>query len=246
MTSVGRVTLVGAGPGDPELITLRGVRALEDADVVLYDRLAGKDVLKYANPAAKLISVGKRCGNHSVTQDQINQLLLDYVRQGKHVVRLKNGDPFVFGRGGEEADTLIAAGIPFDVVPGITAAVAAGASCNLPLTKRGLSSCVTLVTGHEDPTKEHTDVNWTALAATKGTIVIYMAMTYLESVVKILIDSGFPPDIPAAVICRATRPDQQSVAAPIAELPALVAKHQLTPPSVVIIGRVVELDKFKE
>jgi uroporphyrinogen III methyltransferase/synthase len=245
MTPLGKVTLVGAGPGDPDLITIRGVRALEQADVVLYDRLAGKEVLKYANPAAELISVGKRPGNHSVTQDQINQLLVDYVKQGKRVVRLKNGDPFVFGRGGEETDTLTAAGIPFDVVPGITAAVAAGASCNLPLTKRGLSSCVTLVTGHEDPTKEHTDVNWTALAATKGTIVIYMAMTHLESVVKKLIESGFPPDMPAAVICRATRPDQKSVAAPIEKLPALVAERGLTPPSVVIIGRVVQIDQFE-
>lgn len=240
MTSKGRVTLVGAGPGDPELITLRGKRALEEADVVLYDRLVPKDILTYANPDAELVSVGKRCGDHSVPQERINQMLLEYVSAGKKVVRLKNGDPFVFGRGGEEVDTLIESGMQVEVVPGITAAVAAGASLNVPLTKRGLSSCVTLVTGHEDPTKDHSDVHWAALACTKGTIVIYMAMAHLKSVVAKLIESGFPADTPAAVICRATHPDQKSVSGTISQLPALVEEHKLTPPSVVIIGRVVE------
>jgi len=244
MTSSGRVTLVGAGPGDPELITLRGVHALEEADVVLYDRLVPKEILTYANPKAELVSVGKRCGDHSVPQEKINQLMVDYVTQGKKVVRLKSGDPFVFGRGGEEVEMLIEARIPVEVVPGITAAVAAGASINLPLTKRGLSSCVTLVTGHEDPTKEHSDVHWAALACTKGTIVIYMAMAHLEAVVMKLIDSGLPADTPAAVICKATQPDQKSVASPIEHLPALAAQYELTPPSVVIIGQVVDLENF--
>ncbi|NIO27722.1 MAG: uroporphyrinogen-III C-methyltransferase [Candidatus Latescibacteria bacterium] len=242
MTPQGRVFLVGAGPGDPELITLRGVRALQQADIVLYDRLVSKEILGHAQPDAELVYVGKRCGSHSVPQEEINRRLVDYARRGKHVVRLKNGDPFVFGRGGEEADALAEAGIPFEVIPGVTAAVAAGACCGLPLTKRSVSSCVTLVTGHEDPTKDQSDINWAALACTKGTIVIYMAMAHLQQVVTRLIDSGLPADTPAAVISKATMPDQVCLAAPLEELPPLVQERGVTPPSVVIIGKVVQIE----
>jgi uroporphyrin-III C-methyltransferase len=242
MSVQGRILLVGAGPGDPELITLRGMHALQQADVVLYDRLVSKDVLKYARSDAQLVDVGKRCGGHSISQEEINRMLIDFARQGKKVVRLKNGDPFVFGRGGEEADALAEKGIPFEVIPGITAAVAAGAACTSPLTKRGVSSCVTLVTGHEDPTKEHSDVDWAALACTKGTIVIYMAMAYLESVVSKLIASGLPPDTPGAIICKATLPEQKCLKGRLSELPRLVKERGLTPPSVIIIGHVVEIE----
>ncbi len=243
MIKPGSVTLVGAGPGDPELITLRGARALAEADVVLYDRLAGVEMLQHARPGAELISVGKRCGDHSVPQDEINRRLVEFARSGKRVVRLKNGDPFVFGRGGEEADELAAAGIPVEIVPGVTAAVAAGAATGIPLTLRGVSSCVTLVTGHEDPTKEHSDVDWASLAASGSTLVIYMAMANLEKLVTRLLDAGLAGTTPAAVVCRATRPDQRRITARLEELHKRVTEEQLTPPSVVIIGGVVSLEE---
>ncbi len=242
MTAVGRVSLVGAGPGDPELITLRGLRALQEADVVLYDRLVTREMLRHARPGAELVSVGKRSGDHSVPQEEINRMLIAFASRGKHVVRLKNGDPFVFGRGGEEAEALAAAGIPCEVIPGVTAAVAAGAYCGLPLTRRGLSSCVTLVTGHEDPTKACSDVDWGALARMGSTLVIYMAMAHLEEVVSRLISAGLPAETPAAVITKATLPDQRHLTAHLADLPVRVKQEGLGPPSIVIIGRVVPLE----
>ncbi len=241
MTPTGRVSIVGAGPGDPGLITLKGVQALQQADVVLYDRLVSKEILAHTRPEAELVNVGKSCAGHSVPQEEINRLLIDHARQGKHVVRLKGGDPYVFGRGGEEADALAAEGIPFEVIPGITAAIAAAASCGFPLTKRGVSSSVTLVTGHEDPAKGRSDVDWAALARTGSTLVIYMSMANLESVVSKLIASGLPSDTPAAVVSKATTPEQAILAAPLETLPRLVQERGLTPPSVVFIGNVVRI-----
>jgi uroporphyrin-III C-methyltransferase len=238
--SIGQVTLVGAGPGDPELITVRGLKALQQADIVLYDRLVGADILEFARPGAELVSVGKRCGCHSVPQERINELLIEHARAGKRVVRLKNGDPFIFGRGGEEADALAAADVPFEVIPGVTAASAAGACCVLPLTRRGVSSCVTLVTGHEDPTKGRSDVDWAALARLDHTLVIYMAMAHLELVVSKLISSGLSPATPAAVISQASLPQQTTLAATLEELPARVRERGLAPPSIVVIGPVAE------
>jgi len=242
MSTAGRVTLVGAGPGDPELITLRGVRALQRADVVLYDRLVAREILEHARPDAELVYVGKRCGGQSVPQEEINRLLVEHARSGRAVVRLKNGDPFVFGRGGEELEALEAAGIPFEVVPGITAALAAGAYCGVPLTLRGQSSSVTLITAHEDPRKGHSDVDWAALARSGSTLVLYMAMAHLEDVVSKLMASGVPEDMPAAIITRATLPEQVSLRAPLNQLPGLVRKHNLVPPSVMIIGAVAGFD----
>jgi uroporphyrin-III C-methyltransferase len=239
MTIPGKAWLVGAGPGDPELITLRGVHAIERADVVLYDRLVAQELLAFARPNAELVDVGKRRGDHPVPQEEINRLLVGHVRNGKNVVRLKSGDPFVFGRGGEEAEALAAAGLVFEVIPGITAAVAAGASCIIPLTKRGVSSCVTLVTGHEDPQEDTSNVDWAALARVGGTVVIYMGMAHLEKTVATLIASGFAPDTPAAVVREATMPGQAIVAAPLEKLPAAAAERGLEPPAVVIIGNVV-------
>lgn len=239
----GRVSLVGAGPGDPELITLRGLHALERADVVLYDRLVAKEILRHARADAELISVGKRCGSHSKSQEEINRLLVDLASSGKHVVRLKNGDPFVFGRGGEEVDVLAAAGIPFEVVPGVTAALGAGAYCGLPLTLRGVSSSVTFVTGHEDPTKGRSDVDWALLARTGSTLVVYMAMAHQEEVVSRLIASGLPANTPAAVVCWATLPEQICLTAPLEQIPELVRARGLTPPSLMIIGHVVDYER---
>ena len=239
MTLKGRVTLVGAGPGDPGLITVHGKAALQQADVVLYDRLVAKEILDFARTDAELVNVGKAKGVHSIPQEEINRLLVDYASRGNYVVRLKNGDPFVFGRGGEETAALAEAGIPFDVIPGITAAAAAGAYCGLPLTKRGISSSVTLLTGHEDPTKDHSDINWSALAESGSTLVLYMAMAHLDEVVANLIKSGKAPDTPAAVICKATTPDQVHVIGTLENLPRLVIEKGLTPPSIVIIGEVV-------
>lgn len=239
MTKKGRVTLVGAGPGDPGLITVRGKAALQQADVVLFDRLVAKEILAFARPDAELVNVGKGKGVHSIPQEEINRLLVEYAGRGNYVVRLKNGDPFVFGRGGEETAVLAKAGIPFDVIPGITAASAASTYCDLPLTKRGISSSVTLLTGHEDPTKGHSDLNWPALAESGSTLVLYMGMAHLEEVVQNLIKSGKAADTPAAVVCKATTPDQVQVIGTLAELPRLVVEHGLTPPSIVIIGEVV-------
>jgi uroporphyrinogen III methyltransferase/synthase len=231
MTDRRRVILVGAGPGDPGLLTIRGKEALQQADVVLYDRLVTREILDFARPGAELVNVGKGKGVHSIPQEEINR--------GRYVVRLKNGDPFVFGRGGEETRALAEAGIPFEVIPGITAAMAAAAYCGLPLTQRGLSSSLTLLTGHEDPTKGRSDINWRALAESGGTLVLYMGMAHLAEVVGNLIDSGKAADTPAAVICKATTPDQVQVIGTLAELPRLVAEKGLTPPSIVIIGEVV-------
>lgn len=242
MTKPGLVSLVGAGPGDPGLITVRGVDALEHADVVLYDRLVTKEILSYAKRDAEMVYVGKGCGSHSMPQEEINRLLVDYAKRGKRVVRLKSGDPYVFGRGGEETEELEKAGIPYEVIPGVTAAIAAGAYCGLPLTKRGVSSCLTLVTGHEDPTKDKSDVNWSALAQTEGTIVVYMAMAHLDRLVSKLVSSGFAPDTPAAVISKATTPEQVSVTGTLQELPRLVQESKLIPPSVIVIGKVVRID----
>lgn len=243
MAKSGYVSLVGAGPGDPGLITVRGMETLKKADIVLYDRLVTKEILSYARTDAEMRYVGKGCGSHSMPQEKISQLLVDYAKRGKHVVRLKSGDPYVFGRGGEETEELEKAGIPYEVIPGVTAAVAAGAYCGLPLTKRGVSSCLTLVTGHEDPTKNKSDVDWAALARAKGTIVIYMAMAHLKQLVPKLVASGFPPETPAAVISKATTPEQKMVSGQLQDLPRLVAENSLTPPSVIVIGTVVRISQ---
>ena len=241
MAKPGYVSLVGAGPGDPGLITVRGVDALKKADVVLYDRLVTKEILDYARADAEMIYVGKGCGSHTMPQEEINRLLVEYAKRGNHVVRLKSGDPYVFGRGGEETEELETADIPYEVIPGVTAAIAAGAYCGLPLTRRGVSSCLTLVTGHEDPTKAKSDVNWTALAKTNGTIVIYMAMAHLDRLVSKLVDSGFAPETPAAVISKATTPEQITISGTLQDLPHLVRERNMTPPSVIVIGKVVPI-----
>lgn len=237
-----KVYLVGAGPGDPGLITVKGAALISRADVVVYDFLANRRLLSRMKEGAEAVCVGKRAGKHTKTQEETNQLLVDLWQEGKEVVRLKGGDPFVFGRGGEEAEALTEAGIPYEVIPGVTAALGAGGYAEIPLTVRGITSSVTLVTGHEDPTKEESDIDWAALARTRSTLVIYMAMAHLEEVAARLIAGGLPPETPAALVGRATMPDQVSLTATLKDLPGIVRERDLKPPSVVIIGKVVDLE----
>jgi uroporphyrinogen III methyltransferase/synthase len=231
-----RVFLVGAGPGDPGLLTLRAVECLARADLVLYDKLVPPRLLDFANPAAERRCVADLPGTHPQRWPHIVRVLLDAVRQGKTVVRLKGGDPLVFGRGAEEAEELRAAGIPYEIVPGVTAALAAAACAETPLIHRGLASAVALVTGHENPTKPPPRLDWAALARFPGTLAVYMGMARLDLIAKVLIEHGKPPDTPAAVVASAGTGDQQRVTAPLADLPDAVRSAGLAAPALILIG----------
>src|SRR5579859_6900714 len=207
----GKVYLIGAGPGDPELITVKGLRCLRMADVVLYDRLISTDLLDEAPARAELVFVGKGPQHHSMTQTEINTLMISYARNGRVVVRLKGGDPFVFGRGGEEVLALALAEIPFEIVPGISSAIAVPAYAGIPVTHRDLASSVTIVTGHGRPTSASSDVNWEALASLGGTLVILMGVETLSDITQRLLAGGLPSDTPAAVIQQGTVPEQRVV-----------------------------------
>ncbi|MBV8150240.1 MAG: uroporphyrinogen-III C-methyltransferase, partial [Candidatus Eremiobacteraeota bacterium] len=237
----GFVSLVGAGPGDPGLLTLKGKRALETADAVVYDALAAEAIVALASPAAERIYVGKRAGEHTLAQDEIGALLVRLALEGKRVVRLKGGDPFVFGRGGEEAQTLRAAGIPFEVIPGITSGIAAPAYAGIPVTHRELVSAVTFVTGHEDPTKPATSVDWAKLAGSRQTLVLYMAMGNLAGIVDALVRGGLASETPVAAIREGTKPEQATLVATLATVVADVAAHGFGAPAIVIVGEVVRL-----
>ncbi len=232
---VGKVYLVGAGPGDPGLITLRALEVLRQAQVVVYDRLANPRLLDEAPPEAERIDVGKGPGRHRATQEEIHRILIDRAREGKRVVRLKGGDPFVFGRGGEEARALRAAGIPYEVVPGVTSAVAAPAYAGIPVTHRGLTSAFAVVTGHEDPTKEGSDLDWEALARV-GTLVILMGVGRLPALVERLKAAGMDPRTPAAVVERGTTPRQRTVVATLETLVERVQAAGIRPPAVTVVG----------
>ncbi len=239
---VGKVYLVGAGPGDPNLITLRGKYLLERADVVVYDYLANKKLLNHVPPTATFIYAGKKGGGlHAFTQEGINQLLVEKARQGNMVVRLKGGDPFIFGRGGEEIEELAAEGIAFEVVPGVTSATAAATYAGIPITHRDYTASVAFVTGHEDPTKEYSNLHWDKLATGAGTIVIYMGIKTLPLVTKKLMDHGRSPDTPVAVVRWASTPKQRSVEGTLATITQVVKDAGITPPALVIIGDVVKL-----
>src|SRR5260370_733809 len=198
------VYLVGAGPGDPGLLTLRAVECLGRADLVLYDKLVSSRTLEFAPPAAKRIGVESLPGHHPARCPQVHQIMIDEARAGKIVVRLKGGDPLVFGRGTEEADALRETGIPYEIVPGVTAAIGAAAYAEIPLTHRACASAVALITGHENPTQPESALDWAKLARFPGTLVIYMAMARLELIVKVLLEHGKPPDTPVAVVQNAT------------------------------------------
>ena len=242
MTTVnrtGKVYLVGAGPGDPGLLTLKGKECLETADVVLYDFLANPALLQYAPPSAQRIYVGRRGRGQYQDQTDINRLLIERAKEGHVVVRLKGGDPFVFGRGGEEAEAVAAAGIEFEIVPGVTAAVAVPAYAGIPVTHRTLASTVTFVTGHEDPTKPETQLEWPKLASTSGTLVFMMGMKNLPAIVTRLLSEGRSPNQPVAVIRWGTKADQETI---VGTLGNIVAKAEhLEPPTVIVVGEVVRL-----
>lgn len=232
------VYLVGAGPGDPGLLTRRGAALLERADVVVYDRLAHPSLVDLAPATAERINVGKAPGAVEMDQDGINAVLVDRGSAGRTVVRLKGGDPFVFGRGGEEAEALGAAGVPFEVVPGITSAIAAPAYAGIPVTHRGLSTHVTVVTGHEDPAKGTTDTDWAALARAGGTLVILMGAGHLSEIAARLIDGGRPPETPVAAVRWGTLPSQRTVRATL----ATIADAGVRAPSAIVVGKVAALD----
>jgi uroporphyrinogen III methyltransferase/synthase len=237
----GCVYLVGAGPGDPGLLTARALELIAGADTILYDRLIPGSALDGARAEAELLYVGKEGGGASVAQEHTEELMVQRAQSGASVVRLKGGDPFVFGRGGEEALTLRAAGIPFEVVPGVTAGVGASAYAGIPVTHRGLASAVALITGHEDPGKEETAIDWPALAAFPGTLVLYMGVRRLPEIAAALLAAGRPGSEPTAVVEGGTLPTQRSVSATLATISETVRREQIRAPSITIIGAVAEL-----
>jgi len=245
-TVKGKVYLVGAGPGDPGLITIKGRRCIQRADVVIYDYLAAKEFLKYAREDAELLYVGKKGGDHTLSQEGINQLLVEKATAGNVVTRLKGGDPFIFGRGGEEAEVLEAAGIPFDIVPGVTSAIAAPAYAGIPLTHRDFTSTLAFVTGHEDPTKSETSIDWKSLARGIGTLVFLMGVKNLPSIVERLTENGMPTDTPAALVRWGTTTKQRTVTGTLENIVARVTAAGFKAPSIIVIGGVVQLrDKLR-
>jgi uroporphyrinogen III methyltransferase / synthase len=239
---VGRVVtvyLVGAGPGDPGLLTVRGRELLGRCDALVYDRLADPRIVALAPASAERVYAGKRPGGHTLTQDQINEVLVDLGRRRECVVRLKGGDPFVFGRGGEEGLALAAAGIGWEVVPGISSAYAVPAYAGIPVTHRGLAAQVTFVTGHEDPAKPGSDLDWASLAAAPGTLVFLMGVRALAANAARLIEHGMSPDTPAAVISHGTRPSQRTVTAPLSRIADEAA--DLVAPAITLVGAVAGL-----
>lgn len=239
----GKVYLIGAGPGNPELFTLKGLRCLKEAQVVIYDHLASVSLLAYVNPAAELIYAGKEAKDHTIPQNEINHLLVAKAQAGKIVARLKGGDPFVLGRGGEEALALTAAGIAFEVVPGISAAIAGPMYAGIPVTHRGSSAAVTILTGHEDPAKSAPGHNWRALAQSEGTLVFLMAMHNLNEITQTLLTHGKDAHTPAAVIQNATTARQRTLLTTLEKLPEEVLTQGFDSPALVVIGTVVKLGR---
>ena len=235
----GSVTLVGAGPGDPGLLTLHALRALEAAEVVLYDRLVGAGVLELANPAALMVEVGKSAGNHSMPQDEIHALMLRHARSGLRVVRLKGGDPFVFGRGGEELEFLRAHGIAFKVIPGITAAVACAAYAGIPLTHRDHAQSLRLLTAH---CRDSIDtVDWESLARERQTLAVYMGVAALEQLGERLLAAGRAPSTPFALVENGSRPEQRVVTGTLADLADTARAHGVASPALLVLGEVAAL-----
>ncbi|KKI98374.1 uroporphyrinogen-III C-methyltransferase [Prochlorothrix hollandica] len=244
---IGKVYLVGAGPGDPGLLTLKGKTLLEAADVVVYDALVSEPILAMINPQADRIYGGKRSGRHSLSQTAITQLLIDQAQDHAVVVRLKGGDPFIFGRGGEEMAGLLAAGVPVEVVPGITAGVAAAAYAGIPLTHRGYSSSTTFVTGHEMAGKYRPQVNWQAIAQGSETIVVYMGIHNLTHITTQLQEAGLAATTPIALIRWGTRPQQEELVGTLGTIVAQVQDTGFSAPAIAVIGAVVQLqEQFRQ
>ena len=235
----GEVYLVGGGPGDPDLLTFRALRLMQQADVVLYDRLVSPAIVELARKEAQRIYVGKRSDSHTVPQSELNEMMVRLAQQGKRVLRLKGGDPFIFGRGGEEIEELAAAGIPFQIVPGITAASGCACYAGIPLTHRDLAHSCLFVTGHLQDGK--LNFNWPALLQPKQTLAIYMGVRGVDVLQKSLLERGMNPDLPAAIVQQGTTPDQRVHLGVVSTLSAIVAEREISPPSMIIIGEVVKL-----
>ncbi len=240
---IGKAYLVGAGPGDADLITVKALRLIQQADVILYDRLIPQDVLAHAQKRACLIDVGKQPTKHRLSQDEINALIVEHALAGRLVVRLKGGDPFVFGRGSEEALVCAEAGIPFEVVPGVSSAFAVPAYAGIPLTHRQVSSAFTVITGHEDPTQADAPnrLNYAALAQQGGTLVVLMGAKQFVAIAEQLILHGKSPDTPAAIVEWGCTPHQRTLVATLETLPRLAMAACFQPPSTIVVGEVVAL-----
>lgn len=239
--AIGMVYLVGAGPGDPGLLTLKGRECIARADVIVYDRLASNRLLEWANPEAELIYVGKASSNHALPQEKINLLLVEKARQGKVVTRLKGGDPYIFGRGGEEAEVLRQHGIPFEVVPGVTSAIAAAAYAGIPLTHREYASSVAFVTGHEDPNKTESSLRWEKLATATDTLVFLMGMENLGGITQKLIEFGRPAKTPVALVRWGTTPDQEVLVGELGSIAEQARRTGFQAPAIIVVGEVVHL-----
>lgn len=237
----GKVYIVGAGPGDPELITVKGLRLVREADVILYDRLIPQEVLREARPDAKLVFVGKAPGKHAYPQDEINKMLVEEACKGKIVVRLKGGDPYVFGRGEEECMYALEHGVPCEVVPGITSAIAGPAYAGIPVTHRGVASSFAIVTGREAPEKGRKMVDYGAIARAVDTLVIVMGIGNLENIVREMLDAGIDPNTPVAIVEKATTPEQRVVAGKLADIVEKAREAGVKPPAVIVVGEVVRL-----
>ncbi len=237
----GKVYLVGAGPGDPGLLTLKARECILKADVIVYDNLANRTLLKYANDGAELVYVGKKAGCHTMDQEEINELIIDRAQKGHMVVRLKGGDPFVFGRGGEEAQGLSKSGLDFEIVPGITSAIAVPAYAGIPLTHRNYTSTVAFITGHEDPFKGKSDVAWDKLATGAGTLVFLMGVGNIDSIASALIENGRASDTPVAVIYKGTVAGQRTIKGKLEDIGLIAKKSKIKPPAVIVVGDVVML-----
>lgn len=239
--SKGKVYLIGAGPGDPGLITVKAVECIKEADVVVYDYLANKKFLDYAREKAEIIYVGKVGGAHTLPQDKINELIIEKAKKGKIIARLKGGDPFIFGRGGEEAEEIVAAGIDFEVIPGVTAGVAAAAYAGIPLTHRDFTTTVAFITGHEDPTKDESNIYWDKISTGIGTLVFYMGIGNLEPNMKKLIENGRSPDTPVALIRWGTTSQQETLVGNVSDIAEKAKQANFKAPAITVVGGVVSL-----
>ncbi|MEE9610229.1 MAG: uroporphyrinogen-III C-methyltransferase, partial [Desulfatiglandales bacterium] len=243
LTKKGKVYLVGAGPGDPGLLTIKAKECIAQADVVIYDYLANQAFLNYADAEAELIYVGKKGGSHTMSQHDINALIVEKASSGLNVVRLKGGDPFIFGRGGEEAEELVESGVSFEVVPGVTSAIAVPAYAGIPLTHRDYTSTVAFITGHEDPTKEKSDIEWDKLSTAVGTLVFLMGVGNLPRIAESLMEHGRPPETPVAVIYRGTVPEQQTIVGTLQDIAERAQREKIKSPAIIVVGDIVNLRK---